>query len=622
MYAKRIQLSNYGPIEQLDISIPFSDEAPQPVLLVGENGAGKTILLSHIVNGLITAKAITYPDTPEVTEGKVYKVRSSTYITLSKQHYFGRVEFEDEHFISELHLRNRRDGYENIPAEIGDGPAKTLWDKAKPHENSVQDSSFSSHEARRENVKDLMRQRCVLYFPSDRFEEPAWLNELHLTDQPHRTHSPPYEGHTARRVIATSPLRNNQDWIYDVITDRSVFELQTIDTRLPSDAPNVSIPVTLLRGYSGRATNAFNQALQLLRLVVQDPQARFVLGQRPRRNVSIYSQDIESVPNIFQLSSGESALLNLGLSILRDADLSASNPTQASDIRGIVVIDEVDLHLHAVHQHEVLPSLLRMFPRVQFIVTTHSPLFVLGMQREFGEDGFSLYRLPEGVQVSSEEFSEFGTAYSAFQQSQAFGQDMRDAIREAVKPVVVVEGKTDKAYLEAAARFLDRNDVIEGLEIMDGGGAGKLKTLWDSLCKLPEAMMNKRVLILLDCDEDKPLADKGALHRRTIPFVEENPFKTGIENLLERDALERAIAEKSAFVDIRDEYRSTVRGEEKTVPAEWSVNADEKMNLCTWICDNSTPEDFGGFTVVLDLIDELLNADEEETEGPDSVSQE
>ena len=81
--------------------------------------------------------------------------------------------------------------------------------------------------------------------------------------------------------------------------------------------------------------------------------------------------------------------------------MSASNPTQASDIRGIVAIDEADLHLHAVHQHEVIPSLLKMFPRVQFIVTTHSPLFVLGMRREFGDEGFSLYRLPEGDRISA-----------------------------------------------------------------------------------------------------------------------------------------------------------------------------------------------------------------------------
>ena len=619
MYAKRIQLSNYGPIEHLDISFPFSHEVPQPVLLVGANGAGKTILLSHIVNGLMNAKAITYPDTPEVTEGKVYKVRSASYITSGNQYYFGRVDYEDDHYISELHLRSRRDRYENTPVEIEYSPAKRLWDKAKPYDNSVQDNSFLSSEDRKESVKDLMQRQCVLYFPSERFEEPAWLNELHLTDQPHRTHAPPYEGHTARRVIATSPLRNNQDWLYDVVTDRGIFELQTSRAQVPTNASETSIPVTFFHGYAGMATNAFNQALQLLRVVVQDFQARFAVSPRPRRTISIYSQDIEKVPNVFQLSSGESSLLNLGLSILRDADMSNSRPSRISDISGIVVVDEVDLHLHAVHQHEVLPSLFRMFPKVQFIVTTHSPLFVLGMQREFGNDGFSLYRLPEGDCISPEEFSEFGNAYSAFRQSQTFDRDIREAIRATVKPVLVVEGKTDRQYLERAAPLLGRSDTLRGIEIVRGGGSGNLKRLWERLKNVPEETLGKRVLLLLDCDERKPPADKRTLHRRTVPFQVDNPVKQGIENLLEASVLERAIAGKPAFIDIRDEHKSTVRGEETTIPTEWKVNEDEKANLCDWICDNGTVEDFGGFTVVLDLIDELLNLDEQEPEGPDSV---
>ena len=111
------------------------------------------------------------------------------------------------------------------------------------------------------------------------------------------------------------------------------------------------------------------------------------------------------VPNIFQLSSGETSLFNTFLSILRDFEMSGSQFSNAADIRGIVVVDEMDLHLHAVHQHEVLPSLIGMFPKVQFIVTTHSPLFVLGMHKAFGEDGFGLYQLPRGHQISPEEFS-------------------------------------------------------------------------------------------------------------------------------------------------------------------------------------------------------------------------
>ena len=71
----------------------------------------------------------------------------------------------------------------------------------------------------------------------------------------------------------------------------------------------------------------------------------------------------QKVPNIFQLSSGETSLLNIFLSIVRDFDLSGTQFSRAEDVRGIVVVDEVDLHLHAVHQYEILPSLIKMFPK-------------------------------------------------------------------------------------------------------------------------------------------------------------------------------------------------------------------------------------------------------------------
>jgi len=40
---------------------------------------------------------------------------------------------------------------------------------------------------------------------------------------------------------------------------------------------------------------------------------------------------------------------------------------------GIVLIDEIDLHLHPAWQQQIVPSLCKTFPSVQFIVTTHSP---------------------------------------------------------------------------------------------------------------------------------------------------------------------------------------------------------------------------------------------------------
>lgn len=46
------------------------------------------------------------------------------------------------------------------------------------------------------------------------------------------------------------------------------------------------------------------------------------------------------------------------------------------DSHGIVLIDEVDMHLHPQWQRTILESLKRAFPKIQFIVTTHSPLVI------------------------------------------------------------------------------------------------------------------------------------------------------------------------------------------------------------------------------------------------------
>lgn len=80
MYVKRLQLTNYGPIRGLDVRFPFDGEHPKPVLLVGTNGTGKTIALSHIVNAMVLARDTIYKESNEVSAGKVFKLRSSSYV--------------------------------------------------------------------------------------------------------------------------------------------------------------------------------------------------------------------------------------------------------------------------------------------------------------------------------------------------------------------------------------------------------------------------------------------------------------------------------------------------------------------------------------------------------------
>ena len=607
MYTRRVQLANYGPIEKLDIELPFEGENPKPVVLVGENGSGKSILLSHIVNGLIAAKGIAYPETPEVELGKAYKLRSGSYIKPGSEYYFGRVDFDGAFFISEIRSRRNKQEYPEVPTGILGTAAEGMWEKVVLEENDHYDSNLIHDPSTTNKIKDVFAKNCVLYFPFNRFEEPAWLNEENLKAKAQYMDIKHLAGYTSRKVIASSPLHENQNWLFDVIYDRAAFELQTRQVNLPVNDGNATIPLPLFSGYSGDAAKTYETILQIVRIIARREDTRFGIGRRNNRVVSILSGTGQLVPNIFQLSSGETSLLNLFLSILRDFDLCGTPFSSAADIRGVVVVDEIDLHLHAIHQHEILPSLLRMFPKVQFVVTTHSPLLVLGMSKVFGEDGFALYRMPQGQRISPEEFSEFGDAYQSFTATHRFTEDIRTAIERSKKPIVLLEGITDQKYLQKASSLLEKEAILQSFEVQDGGGSGNLANIWKDFRHPLIDILPQKVLLLFDCDKQRANENKGNLFQRTVPFRTDNPVKKGIENLFGKPTLEIAQQYNPAFINIVGEHTRVEHGESETVAEQWTVNVDTKTNLCDWLCENGTQEDFQGFQVLFELLEELLD---------------
>lgn len=76
-----------------------------------------------------------------------------------------------------------------------------------------------------------------------------------------------------------------------------------------------------------------------------------------------------------QLSAGYSAALDIIVDLILKMQKMGA-PTGKYAMPGIVMIDEVETHLHLKMQKEILPLLITLFPNIQFIVTTHSP-FVL-----------------------------------------------------------------------------------------------------------------------------------------------------------------------------------------------------------------------------------------------------
>jgi predicted ATPase len=77
--------------------------------------------------------------------------------------------------------------------------------------------------------------------------------------------------------------------------------------------------------------------------------------------------------NFNTLSDGYSAIISIVTELL--LRMEAHN-VKSYDLEGVVIIDEIETHLHVDLQKKILPFLIDFFPKIQFIVSTHSP-FVL-----------------------------------------------------------------------------------------------------------------------------------------------------------------------------------------------------------------------------------------------------
>jgi AAA domain, putative AbiEii toxin, Type IV TA system/AAA domain len=82
------------------------------------------------------------------------------------------------------------------------------------------------------------------------------------------------------------------------------------------------------------------------------------------------------------LSDGYQATLSWIAELLGYSILDREENVDPTELEGIVLLDEIDLHLHPTWQRRIVPLLRKAFPRLQFIVSTHSPLVLAGFERE------------------------------------------------------------------------------------------------------------------------------------------------------------------------------------------------------------------------------------------------
>jgi hypothetical protein len=185
-----------------------------------------------------------------------------------------------------------------------------------------------------------------------------------------------------------------------------------------------------------------------------------------------------------------------------------------ANIEGIVLVDEIDAHLHSELQYEVLPTLLKLFPKIQFILTSHSPLFLLGIENTFGRDGAYILALPGGHRISSERFSEFRRSYAYVTETAMFEADVKAKAQSFQKPVLITEGRSDAQIIATAWRKLHADKPIpfdlipSGIEANEDTRCGNADSVRRMLEFLP-SVTNQSVVGLFDNDREGNEQFKG-----------------------------------------------------------------------------------------------------------------
>jgi hypothetical protein len=167
-----------------------------------------------------------------------------------------------------------------------------------------------------------------------------------------------------------------------------------------------------------------------------------------------YVFSFDGVPTPFPaLSDGYKAFVGwVGDLIGHMVSVAENRPL--SDLTGIVLVDEIDLHLHPSWQRDVVARLSKAFPRFQFVFTSHSPLVAASVQSKnvivTGADAAGLPTLEQMAETL------YGRSIEAVLMSPYFGLDSaRPAgAREATDALAAKVAETPGGDVDAAEAFL------------------------------------------------------------------------------------------------------------------------------------------------------------------------
>ncbi len=124
-----------------------------------------------------------------------------------------------------------------------------------------------------------------------------------------------------------------------------------------------------------------------------------------------------------EMSAGYAAFLNIYMELLMRFESEGSDALVNYDCPAIVLIDEIETHLHVELQKRVLPFLTQMFPKVQFIVSTHSPFVITSLRNAV------VYDLENREQLENPWIYSYETVVEGYLNAGQYSEEMKETFK-------------------------------------------------------------------------------------------------------------------------------------------------------------------------------------------------
>jgi hypothetical protein len=530
MYLTKIGIRDLGPIEKLELEPNFkSSGEPKPILLVGANGGGKTVLLSILAESLIEAAAIKYTRVTPLEAGgrNWYRISGGTSIRAGENGSLCYIE-----------LRSSND-QKLTYVEKGGTPDVSTTEEVIPSTLTTSEfkntTPFKKFAANQQQIQDEFSNGVYCFITSDRREKPSWLNPKLFSQPSRRELTIKQSDDIPNEIIIESALEKIMEWIPTILIEARA---DVIVHGGITGAPQLTVSPGVNTGVLLRSLKAWEQVLKIFRLIVGDEKAMLGwMGRHAPQAIGYSSDQTGQKPvSLDCLSKGQSSLLGIFLTLLMHAD-TVHKLDDLSTLSGICLIDEADAHLHTNLQAGTLPRLMALFPRIQFVISTHSPLVAIGIEKEYGACGCQIISMPSGQEVAVSDYSEHKALFDVITATESFVK--RAATLRNETTIVLTEGKTDVTYIKSAIKHLGLEKAFEKIIIEEVGshlpqpcnfGKSGLNNIYKSVSGKSH-WLGARLILLYDSDSNKS-SIRGRVSIHGIPKNPEGVISNGIENLL------------------------------------------------------------------------------------------